>query len=85
MGGSGAKYYNSAIFKGADVLVTGDIDYHTAQDAYLAGITLIDPGHNAEKIMKVKVAEFMSGKLTGHKYDTTVFASEIGTEPFRFL
>ncbi len=85
MGGSGAKYYNSAIFKGADVLVTGDVDYHTAQDAFLAGIALIDPGHNAEKIMKEHVAEWMSGKLTEHKYDTAVYASQIDTEPFKFL
>ncbi|MBW4080119.1 Nif3-like dinuclear metal center hexameric protein [Paenibacillus sp. S150] len=85
MGGSGAKYYNSAIFKGADVLVTGDIDYHTAQDAALAGITLIDPGHNAEKIMKAKVAEWIAGKLVEHKYDTAVHASEANTEPFKFL
>ncbi|WP_151735875.1 Nif3-like dinuclear metal center hexameric protein [Paenibacillus tengchongensis] len=85
MGGSGAKYYNSAIFKGADVLVTGDVDYHTAIDAHLAGITLIDPGHNAEKIMKEKVAEWIAGKLAEHKYTTAVYASELETEPFQFL
>lgn len=85
MGGSGAKYYSSAIFKGADVLVTGDIDYHTAQDAYLAGIALIDPGHNAEKIMKEKVAEYLSDKLAANKYGTVVHASQPDTEPFQFL
>ncbi|KWX87919.1 hypothetical protein AMQ83_10095 [Paenibacillus riograndensis] len=85
LGGSGAKYYNSAIFNGADVLVTGDIDYHTAQDAFLAGITLIDPGHNAEKIMKVKVAEWITAKLNEHKYQTAVHASKVNTEPFAFL
>ncbi|WHY18247.1 Nif3-like dinuclear metal center hexameric protein [Paenibacillus sp. G2S3] len=85
LGGSGGKYYNSAIFRSADVLVTGDLDYHTAQDAALAGITLIDPGHNAEKIMKEKVAEWMTGKLVEHKYDTAVHASQVNTEPFKFL
>ncbi|WP_410514482.1 Nif3-like dinuclear metal center hexameric protein [Paenibacillus sp. BR2-3] len=85
LGGSGGKFYNSAIFRGADVLVTGDIDYHTAQDALLAGIALIDPGHNAEKIMKEKVREWMAGKLAEHKYGTSVHASKVNTEPFRFL
>ncbi|SET65167.1 Nif3-like dinuclear metal center hexameric protein [Paenibacillus sp. NFR01] len=85
MGGSGAKYYSSAVFKGADVLVTGDIDYHTAQDAVLAGLALIDPGHNAEKIMKVKVAEWIKAKLEEHKYATMVHASQIETEPFAFM
>jgi dinuclear metal center YbgI/SA1388 family protein len=85
LGGSGGKFYSSAIFRGADVLVTGDIDYHTAQDALMAGIALIDPGHNAEKIMKEKVAEWMAEKLSEHKYDTAVHASKVNTEPFRFL
>jgi len=85
IGGSGAKYYKNAIFRGADVLVTGDIDYHTAQDAFLAGITLIDPGHNAEKIMKDKVKEWMASKLEEDKYDTSVYASQVNTEPFQFL
>ena len=33
-------------------LITGDIDYHTAHDALAAGMTIIDPGHNIEKVMK---------------------------------
>ena len=67
------------------MLVTGDVDYHTAQDAFMAGITIVDPGHNAEKIMKVKVAEWLTNKLTEHKYDTKVHSSEINTEPFVFM
>lgn len=85
IGGSGGKFMNSAIFKGADVLVTGDVDYHTAQDALAAGLAMIDPGHNAEKIMKTKVAEWMEKKLQENKYDTEVISSAINTEPFRFM
>lgn len=43
--GSGKSSIPSAIKKGADVLVTGDIDYHTALDACAAGLSLIDAGH----------------------------------------
>ncbi|ASA23589.1 Nif3-like dinuclear metal center hexameric protein [Paenibacillus donghaensis] len=85
MGGSGSKYYSQAVFRGADVLVTGDIDYHTAQDAKLAGIALIDPGHNAEKIMKARVQQWMSSKLAAHKYETGVYASQVNTEIFKFI
>ncbi|MGN7357758.1 Nif3-like dinuclear metal center hexameric protein [Paenibacillus sp. SAF-054] len=85
IGGSGSRWYSAARFRGADVLVTGDVDYHTAQDALAAGMTLIDPGHNAEKIMKVKVAEWMSDMLAKNRYDTQVVASLINTEPFRFM
>jgi hypothetical protein len=35
--------------------------------------------------MKEKVAEWMTGKLTEHKYDTAVYVSQVNTEPFAFL
>lgn len=85
LGGSGGRYWAHALRHGADVLVTGDIDYHTAQDALMAGITLIDPGHNAEKLMKPRVATWLKQRLEKDKYSTPVFASSIHTEPFIFV
>ena len=35
----------TALAKGADVLVTGDIDYHAGIDAVAQGLMLIDAGH----------------------------------------
>ena len=83
LGGSGGRYMRHALFAGADVLVTGDIDYHTAHDALAAGLTLIDVGHNVEKIMKRGVADYLAAQLA--KTDTQVLASEVDTEPFQFL
>ena len=37
LGGSGRELRADAMRAGADVLVTGDIDYHTAMDALAAG------------------------------------------------
>jgi dinuclear metal center YbgI/SA1388 family protein len=85
LGGAGGKYVRHALFAGADVLVTGDIDYHTAHDALAAGLAIIDAGHNAEKIMKKRVAEILKEKLTAFKCSTDVIASEVNTEPFRFM
>lgn len=85
LGGSGGRYWKSAQFRGADVLVTGDVDYHTAQDAWMAGVAIIDPGHNAEKIMKPRVAAWLTEKLSEGKYATRVHASQVNTEPFRFM
>lgn len=85
LGGSGARYIHQAKFSGADVLVTGDIDYHSAQDALAAGLCLIDPGHNAEKIMKQGVKDYLSSQLINNKYDTKVIASSVNTEVFRFV
>lgn len=85
LGGSGARYVNRAQFAGADVLITGDVDYHTAHDALAAGMAIIDAGHNIEKVMKAKVAEWLAAKTAEGKFDTEVVASLPATEPFRFL
>lgn len=83
LGGSGSRFIRNAMFAGADVLVTGDVDYHTAHDAAVAGLALVDPGHNAEKIMKAKVAEWLGRHLAEQGYATEAVASRIHTEPFR--
>ncbi|MUT66692.1 Nif3-like dinuclear metal center hexameric protein [Paenibacillus sp. NEAU-GSW1] len=85
LGGSGARYMRHALFAGADVLITGDIDYHTAHDALAAGLSIIDPGHNVEKIMKQRVADWLNSELAARKYTTAVQASTLSTEPFQFV
>ncbi|MHA7962744.1 Nif3-like dinuclear metal center hexameric protein [Paenibacillus sp. CAU 1782] len=85
LGGAGARYVNRAMFAGADVLITGDIDYHTAHDALAAGMTIIDAGHNIEKVMKQKVADWLNDKLSKSKSNTEVVASRLSTEPFVFI
>lgn len=84
LGGSGGRYVRHALFAGADVLVTGDIDYHTAQDALAAGLAIVDPGHNAEKIFKKPVAALLQEKLNRLRYQTEVIPSSVDTEVFRF-
>lgn len=83
LGGSGSRYIRHAKFAGADVLVTGDIDYHTAHDADAMGLSIVDPGHNAEKIMKPKTAEWLQERLREKGYATEIVASQINTEPFK--
>ncbi|TCT15577.1 dinuclear metal center YbgI/SA1388 family protein [Natranaerovirga pectinivora] len=43
--GKGASYIKNAMRKNADIIVTGDIDYHTAIDTLQEGLPLIDAGH----------------------------------------
>ena len=43
--GSGKSMIRGALEKGADVIVTGDVDYHSAIDAVAQGIAVIDAGH----------------------------------------
>lgn len=45
---------------GADVLVTGDLKYHTALDAREAGLCIIDAGHfNTEKVVLPYLAQLI--------------------------
>lgn len=85
LGGTGNKYMNAAIFKGADVFVTGDIEYHAAQDAQMNGLHLVDPGHHIEKVMIKGVQEILQKAAQEHKADLEVIGSSINTEPFRFM
>ena len=43
--GSGKSEIDNAIDCGADVLITGDIDYHDGMDADARGLCIIDAGH----------------------------------------
>lgn len=85
LGGDGNKYVTSAKFKGADVYVTGDMYYHTAHDALMLGLNIVDPGHNVEKVMKKGVAEKMSRLAEDQGYQVEFIPSEIDTDPFTFL
>lgn len=85
VGGDGNKYVPIALQKGADVIVTGDVYYHVAHDAMMAGLHIVDPGHNVEKIMKEGVKAYLEQFLKENGYETTVIVSEENTDPFQFV
>jgi dinuclear metal center YbgI/SA1388 family protein len=85
LGGDGNKYFPHAIYKGADVFITGDFYYHTAHDAIAQGLNIIDPGHNVEKIMKKGVTTKLTQLFNKKGLDVNVFPSEIHTDPFQFV
>lgn len=85
LGGDGNKYYSSAKFKGADVYVTGDMYYHVAHDAMMAGLNIIDPGHNVEKVMKQGVANYLQKQCMEKGYHVSIFSSKVHTDPFQFI
>lgn len=43
--GSGARFVQKALFKGVDLLITGDVDHHAALDALEGGMAVGDLGH----------------------------------------
>jgi dinuclear metal center YbgI/SA1388 family protein len=85
LGGDGNKYISAAKFNGADVYITGDLYYHTAHDAMMMGLNVIDPGHNVEKIMKQGVTQYLTKMCVEKGYDVMIFPSQEKTEPFQFI
>lgn len=85
LGGDGNKYFTHAKFKGAHVYVTGDMYYHTAHDAMMMGLNIVDPGHNVEKVMKQGVSNYLSEVFRQKKLEVKVFPSKIHTDPFKFI
>lgn len=83
VGGDGNKYIYAAKRAGADVFVTGDMYFHTAQDAQAIGLQIVDPGHHVEKVMIPGVANKM--RTLCQKLDVTFIESTVHTEPFTFL
>lgn len=82
IGGDGNKYIHDAKRRGADVLITGDVYFHTAHDALGIGLSMIDPGHHIEHVMKKELAQMLKNKL-GDQVDIVV--SDVITEPFKIV
>lgn len=85
LGGDGNNYWQEALQQGADVFVTGDLKFHTAQDALLAGLSLVDPGHHIEEIMKAGVERKLREQTNEAGLNVTYRASTINTDPFTFI
>lgn len=62
--GAGGSLVAAAVAAGAEVLITGDIGHHTAQDALDAGLCLIDPGHWATEVIAMPgLARYLEQRL----------------------
>ena len=85
LGGDGNRFVQRAIFLGADVLVTGDVYYHTAHDAMMEGLSIVDPGHNVEKVMKEGLKTILAKRIEDEGLETQVIVSQVHTDPFTFL
>ncbi|MBF8808103.1 MAG: Nif3-like dinuclear metal center hexameric protein [Enterococcus lacertideformus] len=83
-GGSGEKFYPNALAQKADVYITGDIYYHTAQDMQSAGLVVIDPGHYIEALCKEKFVEKFEAWKQEENWVIDFFVSETDTNPFQF-
>jgi dinuclear metal center YbgI/SA1388 family protein len=77
LNGAGNKFISAARFAGADVLVTGDMQYHEMVDAVEAGLCIIDAGHFAtEKIMMPAMADYIRSKCEANGYRVEIIESK---------
>jgi len=83
LGGSGGRYAWTALERGADVFITGDIDYHTALDSLAAGLALIDPGHHVERLVLERVCRVLREKWAPP--EVKVVPTTVHRDPFQFL
>ncbi len=84
-GGSGQSFYPDALAKGADVYITGDIYYHTAQDMLSDGLLALDPGHYIEVLFVERIAELLNEWKKENAWSLEVVASQASTNPFHHI
>ncbi len=83
--GAGSMVIPHAARRGAQVLITGDVKYHEAQDALDAGLCLIDVGHYAsEQIVVRPLAAYLRRRLEQDGLSVEVLEAQAGKDPFRF-
>ena len=67
--------------KNCDVLITGDVKYHEAQDALDMGMCIVDCGHfDTENIFKDVMKRFLDSYE-----DIEVIKSEVNLNPFKII
>ncbi len=85
LGGSGAEVYPDALEAGADVLITGDVSYHTGHDILASGIAVLDVGHHVEHVMKQHLTTILNARNEKDGWGITIAPSRLNTDPFTFM
>ena len=79
--GSGARFVPKALFKGVDLLITGDVDHHAVLDALEGGMAVGDLGHFlSEAPMLRAVHEYLSAEKSLQGIDIRV--SSVNCSPW---
>jgi dinuclear metal center YbgI/SA1388 family protein len=86
LNGSGSKFVSTARFAGADVLITGDMQYHELLDAVEAGMCVIDAGHfGTERMMMPAIASYLRGGCQRLGYEVEIMESQSNVDISRIL
>ena len=76
-GGAGAEFIGTAVRRGADVYVTGDVKYHEAQRAVEQGMNIIDAGHFGTEVPVLPVlADLLRAELAAEHGTVEILVTE---------
>lgn len=82
-GGSGGDLWPLARRRGAEVLITGDVRYHTARDMLAAGMNFVDAGHFAtERVVLPGLRNNLATALAAAGMTVDVLVSRVEREPW---
>lgn len=84
LGGSGEKYYQQALKKGADLYITGDISYHGAQDMIREDIAFIDVGHFVENVFVKEMTKRLEKWNKEAQWGIDIIPAESQEDVFKF-
>ena len=84
-GGSGQSFYKEALAQGAQLYITGDIYYHTAQDMLSEGLLALDPGHHIEVLFVEKLVKKFQDWKVEEGWEVEFLASQVSTNPFKHI
>ena len=77
VGGAGAEFIDTAVRRGADVYLTGDVKYHEAQRAAEQGMHLIDAGHfGTERPVLPVLADLLRAELAAEHGTVEILVTE---------
>ncbi len=80
--GSGSHQWCLALQQGADVLITGDVKYHTAMEVMDTSLALIDAGHfGTEIIFASRFAAYLEKEATRRRWPLRVITYEGEVDP----
>ena len=80
--GSGSHLWPAALHQGADVLITGDVKYHTAVDVLATPLAVIDAGHfGTEAMFPSRMAELLEKEAKKKQWPLRIIEYKEGAGP----
>ncbi len=86
VGGSGGSFIQTAWKRGAEVLVTGDVNHHQMREAEDLGLALIDAGHYATEKLAIDIfAKKMRQEVQERGWDISLETFDQETGPGQYI